>query len=85
MGEKLTDEEHEARAMLMGMRYHHGNGEPFYYGMGEDGLPTFELLDADTLEPLVDVSPQATVGERGRPFRAERMIWDEDGLGDEIL
>lgn len=81
----LTDEEHIARAMLLGLRYHHGNGEPFYYELGTDGLPTFALYDAETLKPLVDLHPDSTKGPRGRGIRAERMIWDKDGIGDKLL
>jgi hypothetical protein len=48
----LTHEEHKARAMLLGMVYHHGNGgDPFYYKVSEDGIPITEsLMDANTLE-----------------------------------
>lgn len=54
---KLTREEHVARAMLMGMSYHDGNGNaPFYYGHDEHGLPDrTTFVDAVTLEPLVPV------------------------------
>lgn len=49
----LTHEEHEARAMLLGMRYHHGNGEPVYYFV-LDGMPDVTtFIDANTLEPLL--------------------------------
>lgn len=51
---KLTHEEHHARAMLMGMRYHHGNGFPFYYKMERDGPAVDSMLDANTLEPIID-------------------------------
>lgn len=47
----MTEEEHIARAMLLGMSYHHGNGEPFYYTAGEDGKPV-RMIDADTLKPI---------------------------------
>lgn len=52
---ELSHERHKARAMLLGMIYHHGNGDgPFYYKLGEDGIPETEsMLDAVTLEPLV--------------------------------
>lgn len=51
---KLTDEEHKARAMLMGMIYHHGNGSPFYYKGYENGVPIIaSIIDADTLEPIL--------------------------------
>lgn len=50
----LTEEEHKARAMLLGMSYHHGNGEPFYYIPDPDGSPNpASITDADTLEPVV--------------------------------
>lgn len=53
MVDKLTDEEHEARAMLLGMRYHHGNGEPFYYEVDETGVPRVEtFVNAYTFEPI---------------------------------
>lgn len=55
MAEKLTDEEHEARAMLLGMRYHHGNGEPFYYAVDADGgIEVTTMIDANTLEPFIN-------------------------------
>lgn len=49
----MTDEEHHARAMLLGMCYHDGNGnDPFYYKKGEEtNLDGF--LNANTLEPLI--------------------------------
>ena len=53
----LTDEEHEARAMLLGMCYHHGNGEPFYYKQNGGLVGTVDvmsMMDANTLEPLAD-------------------------------
>lgn len=54
MTEKLTHEEHHARAMLMGMRYHHGNGAPFYYAHGTDGaMDIMSMIDANTLEPII--------------------------------
>lgn len=63
MTDKLTDEEHIARAMLMGMRYHHGNGEPFYYKMAEDGTPSIEsMIEADTLEPIAPLAPEFNKG-----------------------
>lgn len=47
----LTEEEHIARAMLMGLLYHHGNGDPFYYEPDELGIPRpSSMLDANTLE-----------------------------------
>jgi hypothetical protein len=54
MTTKLSEEEHIARAMLLGMRYHHGNGEPFYYKM--DATLTIQvssIIDANTLEPFI--------------------------------
>lgn len=52
---KLTDEEHVARAMVMGLHYHHGNGEPFYYEADEFGIPLVNtMLDANTLEPFAN-------------------------------
>ena len=50
----LTHEEHETRAMLMGLRYHHGNGDPFYYKPDDGGMPhVLSMIDANTLEPMV--------------------------------
>jgi hypothetical protein len=58
--EKLTDDEHHARAMLLGMRYHHGNGEPFYY-FGDDGVPDVNtFIDANTMEPMIDENTSLT-------------------------
>ena len=52
--DELSHEEHEARAMLMGLRYHHGNGDPFYYKPDENGMPEWtSLVDANTLEPMI--------------------------------
>lgn len=48
-GSKLTEEEHIARAMLMGMWY--GNKAHMYYLRGKNGGTT-KRLDADTLEPI---------------------------------
>lgn len=49
----LTDDEHHARAMLMGMCYHHGNGDPIYYKVDENGQEYVDsFIDANTLEPL---------------------------------
>lgn len=52
---ELSNEEHHARAMLLGMRYHHGNvDDPFYYKLGDDGsIEIMSMIDANTLEPLV--------------------------------
>lgn len=50
--EKLTHEEHQARAMLLGMRYHHGNGDPFYYKMDGTVVDIDSFIDANTLTPL---------------------------------
>lgn len=52
-GGQLTDEEHHARAMLLGMRYHHGNGEPFYFNEGALDVRLF--LDANTLKPILSL------------------------------
>lgn len=55
--EFLSEEEHIARAMLLGMRYHGGNGEPFYYALDAGGnVDTMSMVDANTLEPLRQVS-----------------------------
>lgn len=55
MTSELTREEHIARAMLLGMSYHDGNGhDPFYYKISPDGnINLHEFLDANTLEPLI--------------------------------
>lgn len=51
----LTREEHITRAMLLGMYYHEGNGEPFYYKKDSDGVPDVaSFIDAETLERMVD-------------------------------
>lgn len=47
-GVDLTDEEHQARAMLMGMEYNKDLG--WYRKLDEDGMPT--RLDAVTLEVI---------------------------------
>jgi len=50
----LSEDEHIARAMLLGMRYHGGNGEPFYYKTDHDGTPDpASFIDAHSLEPMV--------------------------------
>lgn len=50
----FTPEEHEARAMLLGMKYHHGNGDPIYYREAKDGtMELTSLVDAITMEPLI--------------------------------
>lgn len=55
---KLTDEEHRARAALMGMLYCEGNGAPFYYVLGGDGIPEVGTMrDANTLEVMIDETP----------------------------
>jgi hypothetical protein len=51
---KFTTDEHICRAMLLGMKYHHGNGDHFYYVPDEDGSPkVISFTDPDTLEPFV--------------------------------
>lgn len=51
----MTEEEHIARSMLLGMSYHHGNGEPFYFKYSKGGILEIEsMIDAVTLEPLVN-------------------------------
>ena len=44
----MTDEEHHARAMLMGMRYNKMAG--YYFSL--KGERVFQRLDAGTLEPI---------------------------------
>ena len=56
----MTDDEHHARAALMGMKYHNDNGGdcPFYYELGTDGIPmASSFIDADTLEPFFVSGP----------------------------
>ena len=58
MAGKLTDEEHQARAALMGLLYCDGNGAPFYYELGSDGIPIVGTMrDAYTLEIMIDDTP----------------------------
>ncbi|QIG66873.1 hypothetical protein EVB41_043 [Rhizobium phage RHph_TM3_14A] len=58
-GTPMTEEEHIARAMLLGMRYHHGNGDPFYYKSDADGtIDPSSMVDAETLKPFVDIYRQ---------------------------
>jgi hypothetical protein len=79
----LTEEEHEARAMLLGMRYHHGNGAPVYYKMGADGIPdTMSFIDAETLEPLVERMPSGRISiNHGKGKEAHNAIWYAFGAG----
>lgn len=79
----LTHEEHETRAMLLGMIYHHGNGDPFYWKRGEDGIPITEsMIDANTLEPLMLREPtnQSPLGYRfkatAKGSKCHNMMWD---------
>ena len=73
MTNRLTEEEHIARAMLLGMRYHHGNGEPFYYKLGADlTMEVGSMLDANTLEPFIQ-HPVDGVNWHGL-IRANRKI-----------
>lgn len=80
----MTDEEHEARAMLLGLRYHHGNGSPFYYQFADDGTPdTMSLIDANTLEPLAERVPGSRYGgivvKNGKGKMAHAIMWDDFG------
>lgn len=43
----VTPDEHEVRAILLGMEYHHGNGDPFYYNKERD-----EFFDPNTMEVM---------------------------------
>lgn len=55
MGSNLTDEEHQARAMLMGMIYHNGNGDgPFYYKIANGVPDVTTFIDANTLKPMIE-------------------------------
>lgn len=56
----MTREEHIARAMMLGMSYHDGNGhDPFYYRIDASGnINVSEFLDANTLEPLIQHTEQ---------------------------
>lgn len=81
-----THEEHKARAALLGLVYHHGNGDgPFYYKLGEDGIPVTEsMIDAVTLEPLIikvyrpDNTPMFTYNtlDSENVNRRHNMMWD---------
>lgn len=81
-GKTLTHEEHETRAMLLGMIYHHGNGDPFYWKRGEDGIPITEsMIDANTLEPLMLRKPTNgpfLAGFKATPkgSKVHHMMWD---------
>ncbi len=73
----LTDEEHTARAMLMGMVYHHGNGDPVYYKV-TSGLPELSsFIDANTLEPLVQQEGEQPRWMLPAGRRAYNAITDE--------
>lgn len=68
---KLNEDEHIARAMLLGMHYHAGNGEPFYYKTDDAGLPLVEsFMDAETLEYMVD--PAKTPSRNWENIRKRR-------------
>lgn len=64
MADTLTEEEHIARAMLLGMRYHAGNGEPFYYEQDEQWGTITKMIDANTLEPMENVNDHRKVKQR---------------------
>jgi hypothetical protein len=73
----LTREEHIARAMLMGMRYHDGNGhDPFYYIVDASGnIDVSNFVDAITLEPLIQHSDEHFDFEGlSRNYQARRKI-----------
>jgi len=73
---EFTDEEHEARALMLGMYYHKGNGMPFYYKVGTDGIPmATSIIDADTLADMMD--PWMDKGDFWA--RANKMMWDDFG------
>lgn len=46
-GDKLTEDEHHTRAMLMGMVYNPRKN--FYYDRGDKN---FQVIDAHTLQPI---------------------------------
>lgn len=78
----LTEEEHIARAMLMGLLYHHGNGEPFYFRMGADGIPeTLSMVDAITLEPLAERMSDNGLSrvKHGKGMRAHNTMFNDFG------
>jgi len=50
----MTEEELHAKAMLLGFRYHHGNGDPFFYD--NDGT----YYNIDTLEKFHQTSKGLT-------------------------
>ena len=78
----MTKEEHITRAMLLGMYYHEGNGEPFYYKKDSDGVPDpTSFIDAETLEPMVDHlrAPAAPYDWKGlgRRVRSKEMLKEQ--------
>lgn len=78
--EKLTEEEHIARAMLMGLLYHHGNGDPFYYEPDHNGQPYISsMLDANTLEPMV-IKEEGHVSWLSPKGRRGHRAWQVDNL-----
>lgn len=57
----MTEDEHKARAMLLGMEYHHGNGMPIYFIRDDMGIPDVtSFVHADTMEPFFDKGTGAT-------------------------
>lgn len=72
--------------MLMGMIYHHNNGDdPFYFKLGSDGIPdTCSMVDAVTLEPLA--SRMTDNGKirvhHGLGMKAHTSLWNDWGKGE---
>ncbi len=74
---QLSEDEHIARAMLLGMHYHGGNGSPFYYAKNADGTPNFaSFVDANTLQPMINYETSPTIDWKGigRKMRAKQEL-----------
>jgi hypothetical protein len=83
----VTEEEHIARAMLLGMCYHHGNGDPFYFKLGADGIPeVMSMLDANTLEPLAEHMPDNGLTRvfHGKGMAAHKALFGDFGSGNKL-
>jgi hypothetical protein len=79
-GTTMTEEEHQARAAIMGMRYHNGNGFPFYYVVGDDGVPDWlSFIDVDTLEPIITKEANEDLGSAR--YKADKKVQDAMGMG----
>lgn len=82
--ETLSHEEHQARAMLMGMRYHHGNGDPFYYKGGESlaDIDVSSMIDANTLESMVVHDPESDNRWLSNDGARAHLAWVKDNLDE---